>query len=320
VGWSLWDTCSRAHCTSHYVVRENLYTRNRKYVPDNKDNFDFGESSVAPLAACVAALQVRPAQGVRWALGPPHMRTSVPLRRCRAQRRWSCCPSQADMDRPGAGGGQATALASASASASGGPQLALVGHGLRQDLEQLAKLGVSAALGSGMDTQCSGTHLHLHLHLHRMGAGRWAPGAMPQPAATPARQAGRRGWPLDAPCAPRPRPLRRLLPVSAPPPPPQVSLPAGALVLDTQELHWARSAEAGAARRTISLKGLLEAQGLHPHDLHNAGNDARWTAEALLRLLEGPAADGAAGVAGGNAGAERAGAAQLPALAGVAAS
>jgi hypothetical protein len=64
------------------------------------------------------------------------------------------CPHlrQADMDRPSIGG--------SGGQAGDGAQLVLVGHGLRQDLEQLANLGVSGG-GTGGRSADAAELLHL---------------------------------------------------------------------------------------------------------------------------------------------------------------
>jgi hypothetical protein len=86
LGWSVWNTVTLQHATRHFIVHENLYTRNRKYVPDHKDYFDFGTSSVALLAECVTALQVGPAAAPCLACLLP-LSCSSPVRWCT----WAAC-------------------------------------------------------------------------------------------------------------------------------------------------------------------------------------------------------------------------------------
>ncbi len=45
--------------TEHYLVQENLDFRNGEYVPDNRDNFNFGETKVAPLEEIVQIAKER---------------------------------------------------------------------------------------------------------------------------------------------------------------------------------------------------------------------------------------------------------------------
>ncbi|GLC35731.1 hypothetical protein PLESTB_000488500 [Pleodorina starrii] len=77
-----------------------------------------------------------------------------------------------------------------------------------------------------------------------------------------------------------------------------VMIPATAAILDTADLAWAAlEAAPGQERTAMSLRVLLKALGIPATKLHNGGNDARYTMEALLALaaLDPPPAWAAAG-------------------------
>lgn len=47
---------NKKHIIKHYIVEENLEIRNGKYVPDNKLNFDFGESVIADTQTIISEI------------------------------------------------------------------------------------------------------------------------------------------------------------------------------------------------------------------------------------------------------------------------
>lgn len=250
VGWTLWDNLSRQLVSRHFIVSEYEHLRNRVHVPDHKDAFLFGDSAWGSLAQGAALLldDMHHHGRRRW-------EEHWAVQRGAGQQQQGQQQDGGDVELgDGQQGGETNLLPPPMPPV----QLLLVGHGMAGDLKALStmiSMGATAAGAAGA-VKASGSN----------GCSNGSCGEAEEEDADEI--------PADGAAA------------SA-----QVGLPRGTALVDTADVGWAWAAEAtagalGKERMNVGLRVLLKMLDIPAHKLHNGGNDARFTLEALLVMAD----------------------------------
>lgn len=289
VGWTLWHSRRRSLWSKHYVVQENVLVRNGVRVADWKDHFNFGSgrSVTAPLAQCAAALQhdllyggysPRPDYSMADLVPPKVVMVGHSPREDleKLAEMGVVVPEGVeilDTDRIHWAWAQAQAEAwSAQFSSEENVQPAPLALQQQQggNLSSSAVRTVPPANGTAAQPDGSAAE-----------PGGGTAQTMPTTAAMEAASAAAVAADVSftpqlwvSPSLPlKPKPVK-------PPPPSTTNPPAAGGKADS----LAAALRPGGVGSSIKLAVLLNQLGISFHRLHNAGNDARYTMEALLAM------------------------------------
>ncbi|GIL72794.1 hypothetical protein Vretifemale_3106 [Volvox reticuliferus] len=255
VGWTMWDNLTRQLESRHHIVAENEALVNRIHVPDHKHDFLFGSSEKGSLAEGAAALQSdldhygERAWEKWWAQHHPQPRQQAlsQQRLKRLENRQQEASQQCGREEKGEGQ-DATAPTS--------DEMGTSGRVAKDCLGQLARHADAVTTASEADEASTVP----------------ARGMTAHPPPPPRIQLVVVGHGLSQDL----KALSSLL---------GVTIPAAAAIVDTADLAWAAlEAAPGHERTAMSLRVLLKMLDIPASKLHNGGNDARYTLEAMLTL------------------------------------